>query len=114
MIKVGKSLEYAKFLESNFEDDMINRITTFQAFAFTTVEKDENKEIPVFFHETKKAKESAGSMGVVDLWSGRLRKELASRAGFSKEKKMVEKFLFYKARDRREPAEYEKRVCYYA
>jgi len=95
---------YSQFIKKNFDNQIVERLDTFGAFAFTSVEREDNKEIPVFFNETKKSREALGSMGVVDLWSQKQRKDLAKRANFAEEKKKIEKFSFYRVKDRKAPA----------
>jgi len=95
---------YSKFIKKNFDDGLVERLDTFGNFAFTSVEREENREIPVFFNETKRAKETLGTMGIVDLWSQRQRTDLVKRANFIEEKKMIEKFSFYRVKDRKAPA----------
>lgn len=73
-----------------------DRLNTLETFAFTSVEKEDNKEISSFFHGVKRGEhEASATMTVVDLWSKNHREQVARKAKFENEKTMIEKFSLY-------------------
>lgn len=84
------------FIHKNFNENMPDRLKTFEKFAFSNVERDEHKYIKPLLTEIKTFKEPHGTMLVTDLWSKNLQKECLEKSNMWREKKMLEKYLFYK------------------
>lgn len=84
------------FIHKNFNENMPERLKTFEKFAFSNVERDEHKYIKPLLTEIKTFKEPHGTMLVTDLWSKNLQKECLEKSNMLREKKMLEKYLFYK------------------
>ena len=89
------------FIHKNFNDDMPDRLKTFEKFAFSNVERDEHKFIKPILSEIKTFKEPHGTMLITDLWSKNLQKECLDKSNMLREKKMLEKYLFYKNKSKK-------------
>lgn len=89
------------FIHKNFNEDMPDRLKTFEKFAFSNVERDEHKYIKPILSEIKTFKEPHGTMLITDLWSKNLQKECLEKSNMLKEKKMLEKYLFYKNKSKK-------------
>ena len=89
------------FIHKNFNEDMPDRLKTFEKFAFSNVERDEHKYIKPILAEIKTFKEPHGTMLITDLWSKNLQKECLEKSNMLKEKKMLEKYLFYKNKSKK-------------
>ena len=64
------------FIKTNFRASNRPRLKTFEKFAFTTVERDDHKDIVPILDDLKTFKEPSGSMFVTDLWSKNLQREI--------------------------------------
>ena len=89
------------FIHKNFNEDMPDRLKTFEKFAFSNVERDEHKYIKPILSEIKTFKEPHGTMLITDLWSKNLQKECLEKSNMLKEKKMLQKYLFYKNKSKK-------------
>lgn len=89
------------FIHKNFNEDMPDRLKTFEKFAFSNVERDEHKYIKPILSEIKTFKEPHGTMLITDLWSKNLQKECLEKSNMLNEKKMLEKYLFYKNKSKK-------------
>ena len=89
------------FIHKNFNEDMPDRLKTFEKFAFSNVERDEHKYIKPILSEIKTFKEPHGTMLITDLWSKNLQKECLEKSNMLREKKMLEKYLFYKNKSKK-------------
>lgn len=89
------------FIHKNFNEDMPDRLKTFEKFAFSNVERDEHKYIKPILSEIKTFKEPHGTMLITDLWSKNLQKECLEKSNMFREKKMLEKYLFYKNKSKK-------------
>ena len=82
----------SKSVAKNFEEvNIANRLTTFETFGFSGIEKDSNKGLNEILCDTKLKKETNGMMSMTDLWSDKMRTEVAKRANFKNEKRIIEK-----------------------
>lgn len=80
---------------------MPDRLKTFEKFAFSNVERDEHKYIKPILTEIKTFKEPHGTMLITDLWSKNLQKECLEKSNMIQEKRMLEKYLFYKNKSKK-------------
>ena len=86
---------YRKFIKNTFAKENQERLRTFGKFAFSTVEKDDHKDIVPFLNDLRSPTEPRGSMNIVDLWPSELQRTILKQTSLQNEKRMVEKFSFY-------------------
>ena len=92
--------EVQDFVRKHFKDDAKERIQTFEKFSFNHSERDDNRVVLTILNELKNPREPSGTMFVTDLWSKELQRECMERSSLVKEKKLVEKYLYYKTKDK--------------
>ena len=85
---------YIKFIKKTFAKENHERLRTFEKFAFSSVERDDHKDLTFFLNEIKSPSEPTGSMNVVDLWPFQLQRAILKKTCLQNEKKMVEKFAY--------------------
>lgn len=88
--------DHREFIKTNFKDSNHLRLKTFEKFAFTSIEREDHKDIVPILEDLKTLKEPTGSMYVNDLWSKNMQREILQNCGFLEEKKRLEKYAFYK------------------
>jgi hypothetical protein len=89
-----------RFISQNFKGNLKDRLKTFEKFAFNNSEKDEQRYILPILNEMKSYREPAGTMLITDLWAKSMQRECLEKANMIKEKKILEKYLYYKTKVR--------------
>ena len=89
--------DHSSFIKNNFRDTNFERLRTFEKFAFTTIERDDHKDIVPILEDLRSLKERTGTMFVTDLWSKVHHKDVLQQSHLLEEKRRLEKFAFYKA-----------------
>ena len=90
---------YSQFVQEKLKPDTIERLDTLGAFAFNSLEKEENREIPTFLSATRSGREPEGSMRVVDLWSTKHKHKVLKYANLDNEKRVIQRFTILKKKD---------------
>ena len=103
---------YRKFIKRTFAKENQERLRTFGKFAFSTVEKDDHKDIVPFLNDLRSPTEPRGSMNIVDLWPSELQRTILKQTSLQNEKRMVEKFSFYFSKFRKNSCKEQKPVIF--
>ena len=91
---------YSNFVQEKLKPNTLERLDTLAAFAFNSVEKDENKEIPNFLSATRSGREPEGSMRVIDLWSTKHKHKVLKYADLEQEKRKIQRFTIVRKKDK--------------
>ena len=87
------------FILKNFEKRTVERLKTFEKFAFNWAEKEDHKHILPVLAEMRSYKESKGTMNIIDLWGRKLQRDCLLQTRMKNDKKIVEDFLFLKTKN---------------
>lgn len=87
--------DFTSFIRTNFKPSNYSRLKTFEKFAFTSIERDEHKDVLPILEDLRTIKEAPGTMCTSDLWSKRMQRDLLFQTEFLAEKNKLEKFGFY-------------------
>ena len=95
------------YIKKNFK---VDRIKTFEKFAFSSTEKEENKNILPILNEMRQPRECKGTMNVVDLWGRKLQRECLNETGLNNSKRKVQAYVYKKTKNNEQTAKEEKPV----